>query len=77
MLKAFTKHPATVGETYFKHLAHAGGFGSRMVLGGLACIVHAIFPFLFIKTGSRLIADLHRRMIEQRTRTEDGWSYVI
>ena len=34
--KAFTEHPASVGETYGEHLVHATGFGVRMVLGGLA-----------------------------------------
>jgi Family of unknown function (DUF6356) len=48
----FTKHPASVGETYFAHLGSAGGFGSRMITAGLACLVHGIFPFLFQRTGS-------------------------
>ena len=65
---AFTAHPASVNETYGEHLASASGFGVRMILGGLACLVHGVVPFLFDKTGSQAIADLHGRMVTNRVR---------
>ncbi len=58
----FTRHPKEVGETYFGHLANASKFGLTMVAGGLACLVHAVFPVLFVQTGSRTMDSLHRRM---------------
>jgi hypothetical protein len=66
MRTAFTKHPASVGETYFQHMRMAGSFGTRMLGGALACYVHAIFPFLFERTGSMAIAELHDRMLTSR-----------
>jgi hypothetical protein len=66
MKKLFTDHPATVGETYTQHFSHAGGFGVRMVFSGLACLVHAVLPFLFVKTGSNTITVLHDRMVTNR-----------
>lgn len=66
--KLFTEHPASVGETYGEHLAMATGFGLRMVLGGLACMVHGLLPFLFVKTGSRQVSTLHSVMVESRSR---------
>jgi hypothetical protein len=68
MRTTFTKHPASVGETYFQHMRMAGSFGTRMLGGALACYVHAIFPFLFEKTGSAAIAELHDRMLASRRR---------
>lgn len=62
----FTEHPASVDETYTEHLAMASGFGIRMILGGCACLLHGIFPFLFVKTGSAQISTLHERMVENR-----------
>lgn len=62
----FTAHPASVGESYGAHLRTAGGFGSRMVLAGLACLLHGLFPFLFVHTGSRTIEELHQRMVTGR-----------
>ncbi|MDP8993987.1 MAG: DUF6356 family protein [Pseudomonadota bacterium] len=62
----FTRHPGEVGETYGEHFRSAGGFGLRMLAGGLACLVHAVFPFWFIHTGSRTMDALHRRMTRRR-----------
>jgi hypothetical protein len=65
---SFTKHPASVGETYFEHMGSAFGFGARMLAGALACMVHGVFPFLFTQTGSSTVRVLHERMIANRMR---------
>ena len=64
----FTEHPASVNETYGEHMAMAGSFGLRLLLASLACFVHALLPFLFEKTGSRMITELHDRMVMNRIR---------
>lgn len=61
-IDVFTRHPAAVGETYGEHMAFACGIGSRLILAGFACLLHGIFPFLFERTGSRTIIDLHARV---------------
>lgn len=65
---SFTKHPASVGESYFQHLRHATGFAVSMIGGGFAVLVHAVLPFLFTRTGSGVIADLNTRMVTSRRR---------
>ncbi len=67
LIDAFTDHPASVNETYFQHMGMAFGFGGRMLLAGLACLVHGLFPFLCVRTGSRTITELHGRMVTHRT----------
>lgn len=64
---SFTEHPHAVGETYREHFAVAGTFGVAMLVGGLACLVHAVLPFLCTTTGSRTIRGLHDRMVVNRT----------
>ena len=64
--RAFTEHPASVGESYGEHLGRAICFGLRMICAGLACLVHGVLPFLFVRTGSRAIADLNDRMVVTR-----------
>ncbi len=59
-------HPASVGETYLGHMGAASSFGSRMVLAGLACMLHGLLPFLFTKTGSQTIELLYQRMVVRR-----------
>ena len=58
----FTRHPKEVGESYGHHLMNASAFGFRMLAGGLAVLVHSVFPFMFVNTGSRTMDKLHRRM---------------
>lgn len=67
----FTLHPASVGETYLQHLRAASTFGVRMLVGGTACLVHALFPFLCIRTGSDCVAKLHSQMTVRRRETSD------
>jgi hypothetical protein len=63
---SFTEHPASVGETYLQHLAQAASFSLRLIGGGVACLVHAVLPFLFTRTGSRVVVTLHERMVLNR-----------
>jgi hypothetical protein len=39
-----------------------------MMVASLACLVHALLPFLFERTGSRAITQLHDRMVTNRQR---------
>ena len=66
LIRAFTEHPASVGESYTQHLFRALYFGLRMVFAGMACVVHGVLPFLFVRTGSRAIAELNDRMVVNR-----------
>lgn len=71
LFKPFTEHPATVGETYGEHFSTALSFSFLMLRGAIGCAVHALFPFLFIKTGSECIECLHDRMIANRSNRPD------
>ena len=62
MFESFNKHPRAVGETYGEHLMAAGQFGLVLVSAGLACVIHAIFPFAFERTASDCVLRLHNSM---------------
>jgi hypothetical protein len=68
MISAFKEHPASVGETYPQHFRSATGFALRLLLAGGACMIHAVLPCFFERTGSRMVAALHQRMITARHR---------
>jgi hypothetical protein len=68
--KLLTEHPATVGETYGEHFVQASSFAGHLFLAACACAVHALLPFLFLKTGSRKIEMLYMRMVTHRNRKE-------
>ncbi|HEV2530992.1 DUF6356 family protein [Phenylobacterium sp.] len=66
MIQRFVAHPHAVGETYGEHAAAAAGFGGLLIAAGLACLVHAILPWMFETTASGLVVRLHNRMAARR-----------
>lgn len=66
LTQVFTEHPASVGETWSEHAGTAFGFCWRLQLAALAALVHAVFPFLCVKTASTLITTLQTRMVTHR-----------
>lgn len=71
-LSAFTSHPNSVGESYFQHLFTALSFAIKMLVGSMACFIHAVFPFMCTKTGSQAITELHDKMVEHRNKANAG-----
>lgn len=59
----FTEHPASVGETWGEHAATAWGFAWCLQLASIAAPVHAVLPFLFVKTASTMITSPHGSMV--------------
>ena len=66
----FTEHPATVGETYAEHFSSAMGFSLSLFKAAIVCGIHAVLPFMFEKTGSQCITELHDRMVSNRCRAK-------
>jgi Family of unknown function (DUF6356) len=66
--RLFTDHPESVDESYGEHMVRASCFGGRMVMAGLACMVHSLLPFLFVHAGGEAIDELHARMQATRRR---------
>lgn len=58
MYTLFTAHPRKVNETYVEHFFIAARIGLQMVGAGLACLIHAVFPFWFERTASETIFKL-------------------
>lgn len=66
----FTKHPESIGETYWQHCYAACIMGGKMIVGGIACILHAIFPFIFEKTASNILIKLIHEFIDRSKSAE-------
>ena len=61
MKSLFITHPQSVDESYGEHMVFAGRFSGKLFLAAGAALVHALLPFLFEKTASRMIAQLYER----------------
>ena len=58
-----TEHLDEVGESYVEYLAKASGFAVAMLVGGVACLIHALLPFLFTRSASNRVRRLHEAML--------------
>lgn len=65
MKRIFTEHPHSVGETYLQHCLFASKFGIKLWVAGFACLIHAIFPFVFQKTASNMILKMILRFLDR------------
>jgi len=59
-------HLKEVNETYFEHLQFAQKCGWRMVLAGLACVLHSIIPSIFVSTASTTMKKLEQEITERK-----------
>ena len=66
LIDLFRDHPASVGESYFEHMGMALSFAGALLFAGVACLVHALLPFLFTSTARETIEVLHRRIVTHR-----------
>ena len=72
LLHYFREHPASVGETYVEHFGVAMSFGFSLTKAGLACLIHAVLPFVFTTYARRAVAELHGRIVAHRDRRPLG-----
>lgn len=64
--KIFLAHPKDVNETYTEHFKEAGYCGLKMFLCGIACMIHAVTPCVFVTTGSQCIKCLKERFVDRK-----------
>lgn len=65
MQNPFTRHPHSIGEGYFEHLIFACRISGNLLWGGFAFFIHALFPFLFEKTGSNILFRMMQKFIHR------------
>ena len=55
-------HLQKLNKSYFAHGARAIRVSLTMILVGLIGIIHAVFPFIFLKTVSNTIKNLSKEL---------------
>ena len=64
--RIFLSHPRSVGESYTEHAGVAARFGATMVVGGLACMLHAVLPSVFPRVASDRVKKLYAQMVARQ-----------
>ena len=67
--KLFIEHPKNVNENYLEHFGVAFSFSRKLFYASIVCAIHALVPGLFVKTGSKLVTELHEMMTSKRVKT--------
>jgi hypothetical protein len=75
--RLFTDHPRSVGESYVEHARTAAHFGTAMLLGGAACLVHAVIPAWCTRTGSNTVRKLHAEMTRRNAAAVSEGSALV
>lgn len=61
VINLFTAHPASVDESFGEHFLFAMKFAGLLFAAAGAALIHAILPFMFEKTASKIIAKLYHK----------------
>jgi len=61
-------HLKEINETYLEHMHFAQKCGWRMVIAGLACVIHSIIPNIFASTASNALRILNQEIIDRRNK---------
>lgn len=64
--RLFFAHPRSVGESYLQHNAFALRIAGRLLVAGMAALVHAIVPCLCETTASRIVLAMHADIAARR-----------
>lgn len=75
MLRWFTEHPQSVGESYGQHFKFAVSTGWLLMRAGFLCAVHGLLPFVFKTKAADAVARLaaHYTACERRRDFLERW----
>lgn len=64
--RLFLEHPRSLGMSWAGHGLGAVAIGARLVVAGLACLVHALVPALFTQTAGKTITHMYDHMARRK-----------
>lgn len=76
MLNLFLEHPKSVNLTYLEHAKLSFTLSFKFYMASIKAIVHAIFPFLFIKSSTQMVYDIENQ-IKTRNNKKDNISSLL
>ena len=62
MKNPFTKHPHSIGETYFTHMIEAFKYCFQFFTLFIITFIHAFFPFTFTNTSSKKVKEINTHL---------------
>lgn len=69
--RLFLDHLHEIAETYREHGGHAIYIAFRLIFSGLACLIHALVPGLFVHTASHAVRDIDALMARRASAAQN------
>jgi len=63
-----SQHLKEMNETYLEHWWFAQKGGWRMVIAGLACVIHGFIPDIFVTTATDARRKSEQEMVERKNK---------
>ena len=64
------KHLKDINETYFEHMKFAHRSGFRMIWAGIACVIHSIYPDIFVTTASDALKKITEEINQRKEKSK-------
>jgi len=77
LIKKFTAHPASIGETYFQHLNFTIKGALYLIKVALGLLSHGFFPFLFTNYARDKVSVLEQKLLKRNPKNGAGISNSI
>ena len=74
IVKIFSDHPKSVGETYWQHFIFAFHISLESLKISMLAFVHALFPFLFLVEASNRLEILYKAIQKRRGHEEKSFN---
>jgi hypothetical protein len=71
ILNYFVRHLDEQNMSYKEHFYRASLLSLKMVVGAILLLIHAVFPFVFERSGSRMITHLYNE-VSHTSHTSDN-----
>ena len=62
MLNLFTKHPKSLGLTYWEHMKGSLGYSYSLFSGSIKASIHAVFPFFYETSTTDVVKKIQEDM---------------
>ncbi len=69
--RLFLDHLHEIAETYREHGGHATYIAFTLIFSGLACLIHALVPGLFVHTASHAVRDIDALMARRASAAQN------
>lgn len=67
-----SSHLKQINEKYFEHMLYAQKYGLKLILAGIACMIHGLIPDIFVTTASQTMESIKSEIHSRKHKGKDA-----